>query len=139
MNEIRGEQSEAEQTKQQETEPILETNELKTETELPPEIEKPKDTEKQIEVEKEIESILVKEEPGIDYDISSIDFSVFGDAEESIRKICDDLAEWLKIPYVYDKFGDDNEARYAWRDGMGEKYGSVFGKKFGKLRKGNKF
>lgn len=74
-----------------------------------------------------IEANFTEVEQPRDFYLPTIRFEAFGDKARKMEKFTNVLTDWLKMPYVHDRFGEDAQARRAWRREQQEAY-APFGK-----------
>ena len=86
------------------------------------------------ELEKEFEEAGIKiEQPRHFLDLP-INSEVFDEKfRDSLKKYCNEFWHYLKLPFVWDNFGNDYKAREVWRRNIEDKYGKTFPKKIAPL------
>lgn len=50
--------------------------------------------------------------------VEEVDFTRFGADGALVKNIYECLYDWLRLPYVYDRFADDHAARRGWRKAL---------------------
>ncbi len=86
-------------------------------------------SESEASIEKQIAAAIAelqeRVEPARQFQIPETNYQAFGTRAADIERYCQNLIEWLGLPYRYDKFGDNHKSRREWFEQFEKKFGET--------------